>query len=38
MHKGYWWGSQNVRGHWEDLDVGVKRKGKVLSSTGLGGP
>jgi hypothetical protein len=22
MHKGYWWGSQEVRDHWEDLDVG----------------
>jgi hypothetical protein len=23
MHIGYWWGSQKVRDHWEDLDVGV---------------
>jgi hypothetical protein len=22
MHIGYWWGSQKVRDHWEDLDVG----------------
>jgi hypothetical protein len=22
MHIGYWWGSQKVRHHWEDLDVG----------------
>jgi hypothetical protein len=22
MHIGYWWGSQEVRDHWEDLDVG----------------
>jgi hypothetical protein len=22
MHIGYWWESQKVRGHWEDLDVG----------------
>jgi hypothetical protein len=22
MHIGYWWESQKVRDHWEDLDVG----------------
>jgi hypothetical protein len=22
MHIGYWWGSQKVRDHWEDLAVG----------------
>jgi hypothetical protein len=22
MHVGYWWGSQKVRDHWEDLDGG----------------
>jgi hypothetical protein len=22
MHIGYWWGSQKVRDHWEDLHVG----------------
>jgi hypothetical protein len=22
MHIGYWWGSQKVRDHWENLDVG----------------
>jgi hypothetical protein len=22
MHIGYWWGSQKVRDHWEDQDVG----------------
>jgi hypothetical protein len=22
MYIGYWWGSQKVRDHWEDLDVG----------------
>jgi hypothetical protein len=22
MHIGYWWESQKIRDHWEDLDVG----------------
>jgi hypothetical protein len=22
MHIGYWWKSQKVRDHWEDIDVG----------------
>jgi hypothetical protein len=22
MHIGYWWGSQKVRDHWKDLDIG----------------
>jgi hypothetical protein len=38
MHIGYWWESQKVRDHWEDLDVGgsIWSSGSIVTGYGLG--
>jgi hypothetical protein len=35
MHRGYWWESQKVRDHWEDLDVGGWRILKWIGWDGM---